>query len=81
MSETPCKRSVTLSGVSRRVDAGVVIVTDILFLVVVVDTELSSQHQIFSRNTMYYYIICDRSVHLRNIFLCDVIGLMYVQCM
>ena len=36
MSMTPCKRSVTLSGVRRSVDAGVVIVTDILLVMVMV---------------------------------------------
>ena len=33
---TPCKRSVTLRGVRRSVDAGVVIVTDILLVMVMV---------------------------------------------
>ena len=36
MSMTPCKRSVTLRGVRRSVDAGVVIVTDILLVMVMV---------------------------------------------
>ena len=36
MSMTPCKRSVTLRGVRRSVDAGVVIVTDILLVMLMV---------------------------------------------
>ena len=42
MSMTPCKRSVTLRGVRRSVDAGVVIVTDILLVMVMVMVVLVS---------------------------------------